>query len=283
MSTWSSSAPRRRWSPGSPTPSRARGIAVFGPSGAAAQLEGSKAFAKDVMAAAGVPTARAHVCTIARRGRRRARRARAAVRRQGRRPRRRQGRRGHRRPRRGALAHAAGCERVVIEEFLDGPEVSLFALCDRRDRWCDGLPAPARPGLQADLRRRRGSQHRRHGRLHAAAVGARRARRRGAGDGAAADRRRAGAPRHAVHRPALRRSGADLARHPGRSSSTPASATPRPSRCWRCWTRRSRRCCTARRPARSPTCPPPGWKPGAAVAVVMASAGYPESVLRTVT
>ena len=28
-----------------------------------------------------------------------------------------------------ALAHAAACERVVIEEFLDGPEVSLFALC----------------------------------------------------------------------------------------------------------------------------------------------------------
>ena len=28
-----------------------------------------------------------------------------------------------------ALAHAVACERVVIEEFLDGPEVSLFALC----------------------------------------------------------------------------------------------------------------------------------------------------------
>src|SRR5205085_2315611 len=33
------------------------GIIVFGPSGAAAQLEGSKAFCKEVMAAAGVPTA----------------------------------------------------------------------------------------------------------------------------------------------------------------------------------------------------------------------------------
>ena len=42
---------------------RGRGIAVFGPTGAAARLEGSKAFAKDVMAAAGVPTARAFVCT----------------------------------------------------------------------------------------------------------------------------------------------------------------------------------------------------------------------------
>jgi phosphoribosylamine--glycine ligase len=36
---------------------RHRGIAVFGPSAAAAQIEGSKAFAKDVMAAAGVPQA----------------------------------------------------------------------------------------------------------------------------------------------------------------------------------------------------------------------------------
>ena len=29
-----------------------------------------------------------------------------------------------------ALAHAAACERVVVEEFLDGPEVSLFAVTD---------------------------------------------------------------------------------------------------------------------------------------------------------
>ena len=41
---------------------RARGIACFGPSAAAAQLEGSKAYAKEVMMAAGVPTARALVC-----------------------------------------------------------------------------------------------------------------------------------------------------------------------------------------------------------------------------
>jgi phosphoribosylamine--glycine ligase len=37
---------------------RHRGIAVFGPSAAAAQIEGSKAFAKEVMETAGVPTAR---------------------------------------------------------------------------------------------------------------------------------------------------------------------------------------------------------------------------------
>ncbi|MBU6144564.1 MAG: phosphoribosylamine--glycine ligase [Acidobacteria bacterium] len=38
------------------------GIAVFGPSGAAAALEGSKAFAKDIMAAADVPTGLARKC-----------------------------------------------------------------------------------------------------------------------------------------------------------------------------------------------------------------------------
>ena len=38
---------------------RHRGIAVFGPSAAAARIEGSKSFAKEVMEAAGVPTARA--------------------------------------------------------------------------------------------------------------------------------------------------------------------------------------------------------------------------------
>jgi phosphoribosylamine--glycine ligase len=41
---------------------RASGIAVFGPSKAAAALEGSKAFAKDVMAAADVPTGMARKC-----------------------------------------------------------------------------------------------------------------------------------------------------------------------------------------------------------------------------
>jgi phosphoribosylamine--glycine ligase len=106
-----------------------RGIACFGPSAEAAQLEGSKAFAKSVMEAAGVPTARAFVCTTPEE-------AAAALDEFG--------------PpyvvkddglaagkgvvvtsdRDAALGHAAACQRVVIEEYLDGPEVSLFAITD---------------------------------------------------------------------------------------------------------------------------------------------------------
>jgi phosphoribosylamine--glycine ligase len=108
---------------------RAAGIACFGPSAAAAQLEGSKAFAKDVMAAAQVPTARARVCT-------KPSEAAAALDEFG-------------APyvvkddglaagkgvvvtsdRSVALAHAAACARVVVEEYLDGPEVSLFCITD---------------------------------------------------------------------------------------------------------------------------------------------------------
>ena len=108
---------------------RGAGVACFGPSGAAAVLEGSKAFAKDVMAAADVPTALARVCTTPEE-------AAAALDAFG-------------APyvvkddglaagkgvvvtedRDEALAHAAACGRVVIEEFLDGPEVSLFAITD---------------------------------------------------------------------------------------------------------------------------------------------------------
>ncbi|WP_306324157.1 MULTISPECIES: phosphoribosylamine--glycine ligase [unclassified Streptomyces] len=108
---------------------RAAGIPVFGPSGEAAQLEGSKAFAKDVMAGAGVPTARSYVCTNAAEidealdafG------APYVVKDDG------------LAAGKGvvvtddieqARAHAGACERVVIEEFLDGPEVSLFAITD---------------------------------------------------------------------------------------------------------------------------------------------------------
>jgi phosphoribosylamine---glycine ligase len=114
---------------------RAAGIACFGPSAAAARLEGSKAFAKEVMEQAGVPTAAAHVC-----------RDLDAV--------------GRALDALGAphvvkddglaagkgvvvtddrelaLAHAAAClgrapgAQVVVEEYLDGPEVSLFCVTD---------------------------------------------------------------------------------------------------------------------------------------------------------
>ncbi|MEU0965609.1 phosphoribosylamine--glycine ligase [Streptomyces sp. NPDC005917] len=108
---------------------REAGVPVFGPSGEAARIEGSKAFAKDVMASAGVPTARSYVCTNAKE-------VAAALDAFG-------------APYvvkddglaagkgvvvtddlAAATAHAAGCGRVVIEEFLDGPEVSLFAITD---------------------------------------------------------------------------------------------------------------------------------------------------------
>jgi phosphoribosylamine--glycine ligase len=108
---------------------RAEGIAAFGPDAAAAMIEGSKAFAKEIMAQAGIPTARSRTAT----SKEEADEALAAF---------------------GppyvvkddALAagkgvlvtgdlddarrHAAACRRVVIEEYLDGPEVSVFALSD---------------------------------------------------------------------------------------------------------------------------------------------------------
>src|SRR5690348_10863730 len=108
---------------------REKGIACFGPSKAAAQLEGSKAFAKEVMTSADVPTAASRVCTDARQvagaldefgapyvvkddGLAAGKGVLVTT------------------DRTAALEHAAHCERVVIEEYLDGPEVSLFAITD---------------------------------------------------------------------------------------------------------------------------------------------------------
>jgi phosphoribosylamine--glycine ligase len=111
---------------------RALGIPVFGPSKAAAQLEGSKDFAKGVMRDAGVPTAHSFTCTeqieienaldafgapyvvkddglAAGKG--------VVV----------------TNDRDAALKHALSCDRVVIEEFLDGPEISLFGISDGRN------------------------------------------------------------------------------------------------------------------------------------------------------
>jgi phosphoribosylamine--glycine ligase len=109
---------------------RAAGTPCFGPGGQAARIEGSKSFAKQVMTAAGVPTAAARTCsTPAQAG--------SALDEFG--------------PpyvvkadglaagkgvvvttdRAQALAHAVSCGgTVVVEEFLDGPELSLFALAD---------------------------------------------------------------------------------------------------------------------------------------------------------
>jgi len=112
---------------------RAAGIPVFGPSAAAAMLEGSKAFAKEVMSAAKVPTAQARVCAtrselsmaLAKFG------APHVVKDDGL-----AAGKGVvvTSDREEALAHgdailAAGGV-VVVEEFLDGPEVSLFCICD---------------------------------------------------------------------------------------------------------------------------------------------------------
>jgi phosphoribosylamine--glycine ligase len=104
-------------------------IPCFGPGAAAARIEGSKSFAKQVMAEAGIPTAASFTTA----SEAEADQALAAF---------------------GppyvvkddalaagkgvlvttdlaaARAHALACGTVVIEEFLDGPEVSLFAVTD---------------------------------------------------------------------------------------------------------------------------------------------------------
>jgi len=113
---------------------RDAGIDCFGPSGAAAELEGSKSFAKQIMAEAGVPTAMAHVCTTLDEV------ARAldefgaphVVKDDGL-----AGGKGVvvTGDRQVALDHARTClartnGAVVVEEYLDGPEVSLFAITD---------------------------------------------------------------------------------------------------------------------------------------------------------
>lgn len=121
---------------------RAAGISVFGPSAGAARIEGSKQFAKDVMTAAGVPTARywsgddpdaavaaldefAPPYVVKADGLAAGKGVRIC---------------GNRDDAVTAIEETmiaglfgdAGSV-VVIEEFLDGPEVSIFALCDGED------------------------------------------------------------------------------------------------------------------------------------------------------
>ena len=116
---------------------REAGFACFGPSADAARLEGSKSFAKEVMAAADVPTAMAHVCTsleevaealdtlgpphvVKADGLAAGKGVLVTD------------------DREAALEHARTYlaeddGRVVVEEYLDGPEVSLFCVCDGED------------------------------------------------------------------------------------------------------------------------------------------------------
>ena len=114
----------------------AAGIPCFGPTAAAARLEASKAFAKEVMAAAGVPTAAARVCSTLEEVADALDTAGApyVVKEDGLAA----GKGVVVTPdREAALEHAAGClakegGRVVVEDYLDGPEVSLFCLADGR-------------------------------------------------------------------------------------------------------------------------------------------------------
>jgi phosphoribosylamine--glycine ligase len=109
---------------------RHAGVAVFGPSAAAARIEGSKRFAKEVMSAAGVPTAETlpvarPPCVIKADGLaagkgvfvcRTAEEVDAGLR-----------------------AAAGFGDALLIEELLDGEEISVFALCDGNR----ALPLPA--------------------------------------------------------------------------------------------------------------------------------------------
>ncbi|WP_026927239.1 phosphoribosylamine--glycine ligase [Granulicoccus phenolivorans] len=108
---------------------RAAGVACFGPTKEAAMIEGSKSFAKEIMAAAGVPTAASVVCAnldevkaaMERFG------APYVIKEDGL-----AGGKGvlvTNSPEE-ALAHAEKCHKVVVEEYLEGPEVSFFAVCD---------------------------------------------------------------------------------------------------------------------------------------------------------
>jgi phosphoribosylamine---glycine ligase len=100
---------------------RRNGIAVFGPSAAAARIEGSKSFAKDVLQSAGVPTAQ----TLA------VARAPCVVKADGLAS----GKgvfvcRTHEELAAALPAATALGQPLVVEELLEGREVSVFALCD---------------------------------------------------------------------------------------------------------------------------------------------------------
>jgi phosphoribosylamine--glycine ligase len=102
---------------------RHNGVAVFGPTRAAARLEGSKSFAKEVLEAAGVPTARRLAvarppCVVKADGLAAGKGVFVCV--------------TQEELDAGLRAASALGEDIVIEELLEGEEVSLFALTDGR-------------------------------------------------------------------------------------------------------------------------------------------------------
>ena len=117
-----------------------RGLRVFGPTRAAAMLETSKGFAKRFLQRHNIPTANYAVCASARRSRKGHRNVSSAHRGQGRRPGRRQGRHhlrvahhGRSKLRKGLFTGALlgdAEQQVVIEEFLEGDEISFLCLSD---------------------------------------------------------------------------------------------------------------------------------------------------------
>lgn len=111
------------------------GIAAFGPSAAAAQLEGSKTFAKEIMLAAGVPTGGHSVVTSVDEGLHAIRSYPAVVKFDGLAAGKGVIIAADRSEAEAALhdmleARVFGDGEVFVEEFLVGPEVSLLALCD---------------------------------------------------------------------------------------------------------------------------------------------------------
>ena len=148
------------------------GRAVFGPVAAAAALEGSKAFAKEVMRDAGVPTARWTAAETVEEGMAAIERYPVVLKAD-----------GLAAGKGVVIAESAeqaretleellvgrrfGTHSVVVEEFLAGEELSLLALCDGRRAPCRWLPprttsasstaTPARtPAAWAPTRRSRG-------------------------------------------------------------------------------------------------------------------------------
>ena len=253
---------------------REAGFGCFGPGAAAARIEGSKSFAKQVMAEAGIPTAASFTCT----GEAEADQALAAF---------------------GppyvvkddalaagkgvlvttdlaaARAHARACGTVVIEEFLDGPEVSLFAVTD-------GVTAVPLLPAQDFKRAGDGDQGPNTGGMGAYAPlpwAAADLAEQTMAEVIAAGRGHDAPPRHAVPGAALRRPGADLGRAAGGGVQRPvrrpgdaggAGPAEQPARA----------AADRRRGQRPASASRLEWRPGAAVVVVIAAEGYPEKPVK---